>query len=500
VERTVSAAPAALVDATLRAAEFLRAGAVGQPIPAPIISLTEEVLRAMTLRKIGKVFTVLLLLAVVGMGTVALLHQGQAAPPPPSLPSVPLVPWERVQRQLLTRPTPDGGTYELEELEPPLTPESRFLTDGESHKQALAVLDDFLNGEPEKWMTPLQRAVLQHDLWAVFISTTGATREQLREEANGRIVRIGRHQDLGDTELERPRQRRELQRRLVSAMRRLALSSRDIAAALPDNLTEAIKSDTFAKEFDPSHPEQPFLPPDLTDAEGAWLDMINWTAPENLVAPMHTAFVKGRSVFSVRLRLPGGRPATAQYLTGTAKGEITQFPAGTQIALLRRMLLIDDRGMLRPTKLTESVELRSYCKPERGNEMTDVGVPSVFVLSRHNLFMDRNGGLWPVGRDDTAPYSFQARMGNLSLDPFEAPKRIKQEPLLQTCTGCHSRKDGRGGVYSVASLNAGEPGEPLGLTSTTLANQEQATMNWVRKTYTWGLLQGLWEVQPPERR
>jgi hypothetical protein len=230
------------------------------------------------------------------------------------------------------------------------------------------------------------------------------------------------------------------------------------------------------------------------------LAAINWTAPDNLVAPVHTAFVKGRSVFSVHLRLPGGRTATETYLSNATKGQFAQFSEGTQIALLRRMLLIDDVGTLRPTTLTESVELRTYRKPERGTEMTDVGAPAVFVLSRKDLFADRQGGLRAVTRDEMAPYSFQARMGNLSLDPFEMPRSIRQEPLLQTCTGCHSRKDGRGGVYSVASSNAGEPGEPLGLSGTTIDDQTRATMNWVRKTYTWGLIQGLWEAHPPGAR
>src|SRR5262249_7193374 len=159
-----------------------------------------------------------------------------------------------------------------------------------------AVLDDFLKGEPEKAMTPIQRALFQRDLWAVFATTAGPTREEIREEATGRIVRTGRYTDLGDADLERPQPRRELQKRLGAAMRRLALSPRDIAA-LPDNLADAVKSGAFPKEFDEKRPDQAFLPPDLAEAEGGWLAMTTWTAPDGLVAPAHTAFVKGRSVF-----------------------------------------------------------------------------------------------------------------------------------------------------------------------------------------------------------
>src|SRR5262249_49137112 len=201
---------------------------------------------------------------------------------------------------------------------------------------------------------------------------------------------------------ERPRQRRELQKRLVAVMRRIALSRREIAA-LPDNLADAVKSGAFPKEFDPKRPEGAFLPPDLADADGAWVGFANWLPPQGLAAPQHTAFVKGRSVFTARLRLPGGREATQAYLKKAAAGDVAQFPVGTQIALLRRTLLIDDAGAPRPTRLTESVELRYYQKPGRGTQPIDVGTPAAFLLSRKDLAAGRNGGLSPGGRADTAP-------------------------------------------------------------------------------------------------
>jgi RNA polymerase sigma factor (sigma-70 family) len=473
------AAPLGLVSATVRAAR----GAV----PARVAAVAEGVLRGMFFARIKSASVVLLLLTFLGTGVGALLHQGRAET---AASAAPRADGEQVYRQLFTRTGQDGKPYDREELEPPLAPGSKFLTDGASHKQALAVLDAFLAGSPEK-MKPLQRAVLQHDLWAVLATTAGPTRERLLVSARGRIQRTGSYEDEGDGDLARPRQRRALQRRLVGAMRRLALSSREIAA-LPDNLAAAVKSGVFPKEFEPKRPERPFLPPDLVEADGAWLALANPTAPEGLVAPQHTAFVKGRSVFTVRLRLPGGRKATQAYLQNAARGHVAQFPAGTQIALLRRMLLIDATGRLRPTPLTESVELRYYQKPERGREPVDLGTPAVFVLSRKDLFAGRNGGLRPVGRAEPAPYSFQARVGRMDVDPLELPRPLRQEPLLQSCASCHARKDGRGGVHSVNALHAGAPGEPYGLAGTTDGDQEKATLRWVRKTYTWGLIQGLW--------
>jgi hypothetical protein len=342
---------------------------------------------------------VILLLPVLGAAILLLPEPGRPAPGDSPRAD------ERVFRQLFTRTDQDGKRYDLEELDPPLTPSSKFLTDGESHRQALAVLDEFLKGEPEKKMTPLQRAVLQHDLWAVLATTAGPAQEQLQETAKGRVQRTGRVVDRGDADLERPRQRRDLQRRLVGVMKRLALSPRDIDA-LPDNLADAVKAAAFPREFDLQRPEQPFLPADLADKDGAWLGFANWTALDDLAVPMHTAFVKGRSVFAVRLRLP-------------------------------------------------------------------------------------------AGRDETAPFSFQARFGQAGgPDPLETPKRHKEAPLLQFCGSCHARTDSLGGVHSLGTLRAGLPGESQGLNTSTDEAKAEATIRWTRKTYTWGLLQGLWEAQP----
>jgi hypothetical protein len=476
--RAAAAAPLGLVSATVRAARGI--------VPARIAAVTGGVLRSMLLARLEMAAIVLFLLAGLGVGVGTLLHQGRAET---AAAAAPRADGERVYRQLFTRTDQAGKPYDQEELEPPLAPGSKFLTDGASHKQALAVLDAFLAAEPE--MRVVQRAILQHDLWAVLATTAGPTRERLLVDARGRIQRTGSHEDEGDGALARPRQRRALQKRLVAAMRRLALSPREISA-LPDNLADAVKSGAFPKEFDPKRPQRPFLPPDLAEAGGAWLGFANWTAPEGLVAPQHTAFVKGRSVFTVRLRLPGGRKATEAYLKNAARGNVAQLPVGTQIALVRRLLLIDQAGRLRPTRLTQSVELRYYRKPERGREPIDIGTPAVFVLSRKDLFAGRNGGLRAVGREDTAPYSFQARAGWLGVDPLELRKPSRQTPLLQLCASCHARKDGRGGISSVNTLYAGARGEPPGLVEATEGEQEKATLRWVRRTYTWGLIQGLW--------
>jgi hypothetical protein len=93
-------------------------------------------------------------------------------------------------------------------------------------------------------------------------------------------------------------------------------------------------------------------------------------------------------------------------------------------------------------------------------------------------------------------FSFQAR-GHGSADWLEAPKRPRAERLLGTCSGCHARKEAQGGIHSVATLYAGDPHATRGLIEATDKDQTEATVRWTRKTYTWGLLQGLWG--PPSK-
>jgi len=72
------------------------------------------------------------------------------------------------------------------------------------------------------------------------------------------------------------------------------------------------------------------------------------------------------------LRLPEGRDQTLKYLEQVSdwrqtrpKGveDVPQFPVNTQVALARRTVLLDDRGEIRPTPLTELVQLRILHDP-----------------------------------------------------------------------------------------------------------------------------------------
>ena len=97
---------------------------------------------------------------------------------------------------------------------------------------------------------------------------------------------------------------------------------------------------------------------------------------------------------------------------------------------------------------------------------------------------------------DSIYFDFQTR----GKDVFEMPRLPPAESIMQTCSRCHSLADGRGGIHTVntiyARVDTGQ--KATGLWATTLKQEENMTIEWVRKSFSWGLLQGLWEAQTEE--
>lgn len=78
---------------------------------------------------------------------------------------------------------------------------------------------------------------------------------------------------------------------------------------------------------------------------------------------------------------------------------LPQFPVGTQLALVRQMMLIDAEGKLVLSPLTESVQLRVYRRipetktfPIPANEARPWQDVFEFQLSRPQLFQSEHGG------------------------------------------------------------------------------------------------------------
>lgn len=410
--------------------------------------------------------------------------------------------WNRLHGALFVRTASDKKSYGRDELDPLLWPQSKHLLAGERHKRVVALLDEFLAKDGHKLVIdPLQRAVLQHDLWAVFDWLANPTAP---------------YQYRAD---DFPPEARALQVRLAKAIRRLALSAEEIRR-LPDNYAAAIAAKAFAPSHDPGKPERAFLPADLFDPDGPWVLLGEHMAP---AAPVHVRAVHGRSAFFVLIKLPAGRKATLAYLETLGafpnalmpqpvdrnakflakklprfNPELPQFPVGTQVALVRELLVIDDQGKIQGTRLIESAQFRVYRDIPKGDPAHPEGFDDLvgkqdfyeFRITRKGLFAGTAGGLRAVGARDEEISLF---LNPPPDDPFEEspPVRPGTSRTMALCSGCHSHP----GIHSVEAYRRSfiQLPQPAHLREDDRGQQERAAMLRKWENYSWGLLQGLME-------
>jgi hypothetical protein len=284
-------------------------------------------------------------------------------------------------------------------------------------------------------------------------------------------------------------------------IRRLALTRRDIEA-LPDSYAAAVASGAFAT----NRSQQTALPSDLFAAAGPWVSV---AGTESLV-PQHAAELS-RSSFTVLWSVPGGSAETVRYLkrlwdfpnpfvsdeTLARDGElrakinpaIPDVPDGTRIALVRKMLLIDDRGAIVPSNLVESIQLRTFGRPHVFSEVR---------MNRANLFAGRWGGLRTVTPDEKDFITFSAH----GMDPFEdAPERgpLVLGPVLEGCNSCHHVVHERA-IETVLSVRRMLKPWPL------LDSRHERWARWFTqptvaadaksRSHEWGVIEGLWQTQP----
>jgi hypothetical protein len=370
--------------------------------------------------------------------------------------------WNRLYEALYVRVGSDGRSYGQDRLEPLLWPESKYLLEDRPNKRATAVLEEFLKNKGQKLIDdPLKRAVLQRDLWLVFNWLEGQHEGFAKPRLDAEAVRAARER---------------LRRPLAAVIGRLALSPKEIRD-LPDNYAAAVASGRFARRFDAEKPDQKYIPPDLFSADGPWVcvgrtDGI--TAPEHLREDRDHRF--NNSAFLVFLRLPGGRAATAEYLK-----KLPPFPKGTEVALVRRALLIDTSYRVVASPLTESVQLR-------------VGdVPAELRLSRARLFAGRVDGLRAVGSDER---DFKTGFGAHRWDEFEYRQEGRSfpdaalQPIKQLCSACHSRErfpDFRSGS---PDDQGGKPRPDL-LKEMAVAEVGAAAVKWKQQQANWAALRKL---------
>lgn len=419
--------------------------------------------------------------------------------------------WNRLNETLFDRVAPDGKHFGLDELDILYWANTTNLLSDSSHRQAISVLDEFINTHGEKLIAdPVKRALLQRDLWQLFDWTT------FHHERPNNFHR-NFTQNFPDAS-------RELQFRLALILRRLALTTKEIAA-LPNNY-----SATDAGKL-------PELPHHLFDNNGDWVNLGISTVISD-IAPTHTHNFGSRSGFSVLVRVPENRDAALGYLNtlrnfafenhtwtyranqnavGWANGpkeildlneSIPQFPTNTEWALVRRMCLIDSEGNIRPSPLIESIQVRRYIQIARALGEPQFSKHTNIVQQFLEFQLDRRhpGSLRAVTADETG-FPFVTFMSH-GIDPFEAdskdpsdtrkpmPSAKLKDPILRNCVSCHSEP----GIFSVLSYTgfSPEPGRryPADLTPLDPEFSGRDARLLKQTQYSWGLLRGFWAAQP----
>lgn len=433
--------------------------------------------------------------------------------------------WNRLQAALFVRLGPDKRVYGQDRLEPLQWRQSKHLFEPVSHTRAIAVLDEFLANDGEKLLAaPLPRALLQRDLWMVFNWLEGT------------------HRDFAEPNLDADaalKAQQQLRHRIVAMIGRLTLSRADIQS-LPDNYLAAATSERFSHRFDAKHPDAPYLPDDMFKDDGPWI-CIGRT--DGATAPQHLREENPytNSVFSTFIRLPRGRAATTKYVRQlidfdppllvqnpdtkdrrafpfVPNPQLPQFPKGTELALVRRALLIDSSHQVVPWPLTESVQLRIIWDDVPGltkQVLADATIYSTngmrqnsawqafheFRLSRTQLLAGVAGGLRAVGTDER---DFKTGFNAHMWDEFERPlreqsfrDRSRPFTVKEQCFFCHSMP----GVYSFNSFKGdfknamqrkdGDQGRPFPLGLLSASDVEAAAIERRERHPNWISLQKL---------
>lgn len=371
-------------------------------------------------------------------------------------------PWNRVFRQLYRRTTSDGNEYGSDELDPLLWSNTTYLLNGGSHQEAIRVLDEFLTTHAENLIRdPLKRAMFQHDLWAVF-DWLAAQPEPY------------------------PDQRQALETRLARMLKRVALTKDEIAS-LPDNYKLAVESHSFPAQFQKDHPEAAFLPADLFQPDSAWIAMGREGGPVAMTHVSSSPFL-GRSVFLVFVRSPAGRAGTLAFIESLNKEATPVTGNGFEVALVRRMLLIDDQGKLTLSPLIETVQLRHFSTPQVFHE---------FELDRKQLLDGLAGGL----QLKTDLFMLFMSHGDVFEEPGIPDLKVT---IPKICTACHfhdSATPHYENTHSIISYSR----QPFALPdnkrpilhATTWADEAKMVSEWKHGHITWQTLEVLWHQVSP---
>jgi len=333
-------------------------------------------------------------------------------------------PWNRLHSTLIVRHARGGQRFGDRELDPLLWPDSTHLLSRGSFERTLHVLDEFRSrGDALLIRDPMKRAMLQHDLWGVFDWLNAP-------DAVGF-----------------PQQRAALSRRLAQLIRQLALSANEIER-LPNNYALAVQANGNAQQLGDSNTDHPALPADLLNSDGPWRQLAYRFNGRIGTAHEENTATAGRSAFLMFVRLPDEQPDIVSLINrfnAWADEEASQdaetrrragyppfeFQEGTRIALVRRMLVIDDRGTIRPTHITERVQLRVL--EEQSEQWFQL-----FSLNRRALVGGNPGRSLVLISNHERGFELGPIRTPTAGDPFPfASKQLPPTVLMDTCSQCH---------------------------------------------------------------
>lgn len=415
--------------------------------------------------------------------------------------------WNRIHSTFFVRTGPDDKVYGVDYLEPPLWRDSKHLFQETTANLVDDQLQEIIRSHDDPcFRDPLKRAILQRDLWLV-----ASWRATFSDAKSSETLRL-----------------------LAKAIGHLALTADEIAK-LPDNYVDAIKSRTFPTAIDPERLSAGYLPADLLDPQGAWVCV---GRTDNPTAPGHrTSTPFTNSVFLVFIKHAEGRdagfafvkkimeqekPLLMEEIDSTRDGlrtprlnlDAPQLPVGSQLALVRRMMLIDQRRQIVASPLTESVQIREITTQAKPDSVTEEDLILAtkrradfkFELSRAALFRGEAGGL----QDVSDKLDLKTGFLGAETDPFQRAAKLDsqqkrlnawQDSLLlfgtnrESCAICHRPAT----TYGMLSLQriwsfqespeetrAMAPMFPI--SSMERQEIEQRTIRWKEKQPEWLLL------------
>jgi hypothetical protein len=301
-----------------------------------------------------------------------------------------------------------------------------------------AALDDHDN------RTPIQRALMQSDLWAAY----------------DMVYRNSRRVDSARSAL--------ILKMLARMIRKLALTPEEVAA-LPNN---------YAVGANRLHL------PDLFGEHSPWIE-IEWARGR-----LHDSSADYRRSTRVFLN-PGSKLTDVRGFLEAFRLNRSPHAPLEAVALVTQCLLIDNSGNPVPSGITAEVQIREFSRPSDGRvSKTEI---AEFDLSRRAILTDpASGGLMPS--DEISP-SYLASAGNdygfaSGIDSSDGQTRdISILGSLRTrCVGCHGADVGTLFTFSRQDPRSGE----IRILNKRMNQHAQYVVEQKMKHDSWGSLQERW--------